>query len=61
MLMAMSRKLKNEATEKQVEVLLNDAKEADGEVDNKEEDKLDLAMLSKEKEEETVSSRNKGW
>ena len=45
-LMAMSRKLKKEATEKQVEVLLYDAKE-DEEVEVKEEkEKLAVAKVS---------------
>ena len=58
-LTAMSRKLKKEATEKQVEVLLNDAKEDEDEVEN-EEKLADEAMLSKEEEEEAISNNNKG-
>ena len=56
-LMAMSRKLKKEATEKQVEVLLYDAKE-DEEVEVKEEkEKLAVAKVSIGEE---ATSNNKG-
>ena len=56
-LMAISRKLKKEATEKQVEVLLYDAKE-DEEVEVKEEkEKLAVAKVSIGEE---AMSNNKG-
>ena len=55
-LMAMSRKLKKEATEKQVEVLLYDAKE-DEDVEVKEEK---LAVTKFSIGEEATSNNNKG-
>ena len=58
-LMAMSRKLKKEATEKQVEVLLYDAKE-DEEVEAKEE-KEKLAVVKVSIGEEATSNNTGLW
>ena len=58
-LMAMSRKLKKEATEKQVEVLLYDAKE-DEEVEVKEE-KEKLAVVKVSIGEEATSNNMGLW
>ena len=58
-LMAMSRKLKKEATEKQVEVLLYDAKE-DEEVEVKEE-KEKLAVAKASIGEEAMSNNKGLW
>ena len=60
-LMAMRRKLKKEATEKQVEVLLyeEDVKVDDEEEVDKGENLADNPRLSKEEEEEAIS-KNKG-
>ena len=58
MLTAMSRKLKKEATEKQVEVLLYDTKE-DEEVEVKEE-KEKLAVAKVSIGEEATSNNNTG-
>ena len=60
-LMAMSRKLKKEATEKQVEVLLyeEDAKADDEDEVEKGENLADNSRFSKEDEEEAIS-KNKG-
>ena len=57
--MAMSRKLKKEATEKQVEVLLYDAKE-DEEVEVKEE-KEKLAVAKVSIGEEATSNNTGMW